>query len=436
MQTTNLRNIIFNTMKILNLCIVIFLSSIMRITIRKISESTHARDYLQTVNSLPPLTWGAAIFSVMVLVMLISYHNQLLQYFSHWVLVCAEILSGLAVIVSLDMNYNGVILLIAVHVLRYFKQQKEKIFFFVLISMSLLIFDFEIYENFLDITPFSVYAEYYTGGIKSLLIFIKNFGVSVNMALFIIYTILLLNEQVHENEEINLLNAKLNKTNEDLQKAYVELEEYAKESEKMAETKERNRLAREIHDTLGHTLTGIIAGIDAAITILPISKEQTHEQLQAVSNVARQGMTDVRRSVNALRPDMLENNNLMNAIHKMIHNMKMTGGADIHLDNRIEKMKFSEDEEEIIYRIIQEGITNAIRHGKATIIEIYIQKVYSVVQIQIKDNGKGAENVKPGFGLQHMEERLSMLGGQLSYESKNGFLLTANIPIRWGEEND
>ena len=106
------------------------------------------------------------------------------------------------------------------------------------------------------------------------------------------------------------LNNQLNSANDELKYVNMQLSEYAKESEKMAETKERNRLAREIHDTLGHSLTGIITGIEACTTLMDVAPEATKEQLKAIAEVARQGITDVRRSVKALRPDALESQTL------------------------------------------------------------------------------------------------------------------------------
>ncbi len=224
--------------------------------------------------------------------------------------------------------------------------------------------------------------------------------------------------------------------NEELQKANVELENYAKESVAMTQTRERNRLAREIHDTLGHTLTGIIAGVDACIAMISIAPDLTKQQLEVIADVARQGMKDVRRSVNALRPDVLEQGGLLGAILKMIDEMKLTTNANIVFENHIKTLKFSEDEEDVIYRIVQESVTNAIRHGKAKNIKITMEREYCIVSIIIKDDGIGAKEIKQGFGLHHMQERIDLLKGELTYDGSDGFTVTATIPIRWGEDYD
>ena len=254
------------------------------------------------------------------------------------------------------------------------------------------------------------------------------------MLLFLIYMLFLIRIQTNEKERVLELNDELNQVNSKLQEANLQLERYARESEKMAETRERNRLAREIHDTLGHTLTGIIAGLDACVAIMDIAPEATKMQLQAITDVARQGMTDVRRSVKALRPDALEKLSLEDALKKSIEEMRQATQAEIRYSCTAELRHFSEDEEDVIYRIVQESITNSIRHGHADQIKIEIRRVYNKLQICIADNGIGCEEVKKGFGLHHMEERIQMLQGSLEYESKNGFTVRVERPIRWGQE--
>ena len=232
-----------------------------------------------------------------------------------------------------------------------------------------------------------------------------------------------------------VLNERLDALYSDLLDANVQLEEYARESVKMAETKERNRLAREIHDTIGHALTGIITGIDACMALMDVAPEVAKKQLGAIGEVARQGMTDVRRSVRALRPDALEKFDLENALSRTINDMCTATNAEIEYqcDTRLDC--FTEDEEDMIYRIVQESITNAIRHGHANYIRVLIGCTGDTLQISVKDNGIGCKDIKEGFGLHHMKERLEMLGGSLRYNGKEGFEVEACIPIRRGMED-
>ena len=213
-----------------------------------------------------------------------------------------------------------------------------------------------------------------------------------------------------------------------------QLKDYSEMTEKMAETRERNRIAREIHDTLGHTMTGLSAGIDACIAMIDFSVDATKEQLNKISQVARQGIKDIRRSVNKLRPDALEHSGLQEALEKMINETMQVSDVKINYDCQVEVLKFNQDEEDMIYRVVQESITNAIRHGKAKQIDVNLWKEDKWLNLEIKDNGIGCEEIHTGFGLIHIEERIKMLKGTVEYDGSNGFKVTARIPIRWGEK--
>lgn len=431
MGTQALKNSVLSFIKSFNFIIVLYVSIISAVTIRKIGNSQAALMFLNKVNALPPVPEKMLFSSIgffVLLMILMDIHDRY-EIKHQWYMIIAELVCTVVVIAALQVNYNSVILLLAAHLIKYFEGNSRKLLLLIFGSAFFLIFDFNVCSNIFNIISFETYTEYYMGSVASVLILVKNLFTTLNVIFFIVYTILLLREQMDEKDKINSLN-------EQLQEANRELETYAAESEKLAQTRERNRLAREIHDTLGHTLTGIIAGIDAASAVADVSPEMLKQYLSLVSDVARQGMTDVRRSVNELRPDVLEQRDLLSAINKMISQMTAASKAEITLDNKAGRLSFREDEEEVIYRIIQESITNSIRHGKASTVMIGITREYNVLTIEIKDNGIGAENIEPGFGITHMKERLDMLGGEIHVDGSDGFTVVAKIPIRWGTEND
>ena len=273
------------------------------------------------------------------------------------------------------------------------------------------------------------YISYYSASVQQYLLSVYNILISLNVILFVVYCVNIINEQQGNLDEIHGLNEKLQEVNEQLQK-------YSLMAEKMAETRERNRLAREIHDTLGHTLTGIAAGIDACLAIIGTSPDQTRKQLELISKVTRDGIKDIRRSVSELRPDALERFSLDYAINKMVTDINAVSETRVYFDCRVQNLKFDEDEENAIYRVVQEGITNAIRHGHAREIWITIKRENQDILIQIKDNGIGCEEMKNGFGTKHMKERIRMLNGAVTFDGSNGFIVNARIPIRRGETYD
>lgn len=260
--------------------------------------------------------------------------------------------------------------------------------------------------------------------------------VSLNILVFIVYMIILMRNQMKENARIALLNIQLETANAKLKEMNAQLQDYAQMQEKMGETKERNRIAREIHDTLGHTMTGLSAGIDACIAMIDFSVDETKKQLNKISKVARQGIQDIRRSVNKLRPDALEHLNLEAAMEKMMEEMMEVSDVQIRYECEVPALKFNPDEEDAIYRVVQEGITNAIRHGKAANIDVHIKKENKWLVLSIQDDGVGCEEIKSGFGLIHIRERIQMLNGEVTYDGSHGFHIVAKIPIRWGENYD
>lgn len=215
-----------------------------------------------------------------------------------------------------------------------------------------------------------------------------------------------------------------------------ELKDYAAITEKIGESNERKRLAREIHDTLGHALTGIAAGIDACIAIVENNPQATKNQLEIISKVVRQGIGDVRNSLNKLRPGALEEHGFKGAIEKMISEFSGVSDLKINLDYRLDNVDFENTKEDIFFRIIQESITNGLRHGGASIIDIALYKEKESVILKIQDNGIGCKEINYGFGLKQMQERVAMINGQVHFDGTNGFLTVVKIPMQRGECND
>ena len=267
------------------------------------------------------------------------------------------------------------------------------------------------------------YLAFYSLHTRSVLQLVIESLSALEMILFILYMVLFISQQTSEKQEILNLNRQLQQANE-------QLRVYAEESAHTAQVQERNRLAREIHDTLGHVLTGITAGADACIQMMDDSPEMARHQMELIADTARNGMNDVRRSVKALRPDSLEKETLSGALNKMCTSMAQSSGAQIQLEESLAGLTLSQDEEDCVYRTVQEGITNAIRHGHATRVQVRCHIEDGVLEVSVRDNGIGCKSVTPGFGLQHMQERMLMLGGTFWYENSDGFCIRAEIPLR------
>ena len=425
-------------MSIINLIILVFLSAVFMITLNKINNNFEARNFLENITYLPqePIAATVMIFiSFFLLIYIIEIRRkQRRKQQVSVVLYGAEIILCLIIIKFLYVNYNGIILLVIADIVTDIKDKHTRGLFLVIMGMMYMFSDYDIISMFVDIISFQQFLSVYPSQISMMIQGTRNILVAVNVIAFTAYMIILMRNQMKENARIGHLNLQLQTANMRLKEMNEQLQDYAEMSEKMAETRERNRIAREIHDTLGHTMTGLSAGIDACIAMIDFSVDATKEQLNKISQVARQGIKDIRRSVNKLRPDALEHSGLREALEKMIEETMQVSDVKIDYECQVDTLKFNQDEEDMIYRVVQESITNAIRHGEAKYIEVRLWKENKWLNLVIKDNGIGCEEIHTGFGLIHIEERIKMLQGTVEYDGSDGFKVTARIPIRWGEK--
>lgn len=427
-------------MLVVNFLAVAFISTVIYRTSEVIRAHYDARVFLDSVGTIP-VNPGKNLVICMVLMALlvVSFITRQVrrdgragEILPGWWNVASLLLDFVlcgAVIFCLDFNYNGLLLLVFANSIAYVRDGKLRILFVVLAITGYLVADYNILSISMPLYNFQDYVHYYSTSAQQYLLSAFNIMNSLNIILFIVYCVYVINVQQGTIEEVNRLYHEIQKANEQLQ-------EYADMSERMAQTRERNRLAREIHDTLGHTLTGIAMGIDACLALIDTNVDLTKAQLRKLSDVSREGIRDIRRSVNELRPDALERLSLELAIRKMITDMSKLSDVQIFFETDESGLKFDEDEENAIYRVIQESITNAVRHGKAKKIWISMKKEEGELWLVIRDNGTGCENMKSGFGTKHIKERIEMLQGTVDFDGRDGFTVTARIPIRWGENYD
>ncbi len=429
------------SMIIINLIAVLFVPGFIYITTRSIYDHFMARDFLQNVEAIPNdpfqlMFLAAGLFIALMISYFVREHHTDNSIKIIYATIVADFVISIAIIWILNFNYNGVLFLVFANLITYAKGNKGKYLLMFLAIASFLIADFDLIGLNYPLYSIHDYIAYYDANTQKYILALYNLMISLNMVAFIIYCIYVIQEQRGTIDEVSMLYEKLTQANEELQDANVQLKEYAVITEKIGETRERNRLAREIHDTLGHTLTGISAGVDACLATIDKTPNQTKHQLELIAEVTRSGILDVRRSVNKLRPDALERLSLESAILELIREMNSVSGIKIHFASKVETLKFDEDEENAIYRVIQESVTNAIRHGKATNVWISIEKDGPKLLLTIQDDGIGCQEMKKGFGTRHITERIEMLNGTVQFDGSNGFAVHVQIPIRWGEEYD
>jgi signal transduction histidine kinase len=216
----------------------------------------------------------------------------------------------------------------------------------------------------------------------------------------------------------------------ELEEVNVQLAAYATQAEELAMTQERNRLAREIHDNLGHYLTIVNVQIEAAKLLIVSEPNRALDAMNKAQELTQKGLTRVRESVAALRESPVSNRPLGDAIASLVEEAQTTGivtefevaGEPQALENKIALA---------LYRVAQEGLTNVRKHARASRVDVLLDFQPSEVCLQVQDNGVGATQTTGGFGLLGIRERMQLLGGRLeiSTEVRKGFCLTACVTM-------
>lgn len=219
---------------------------------------------------------------------------------------------------------------------------------------------------------------------------------------------------------------------QDLAKAHETLAQYAVQAEELATAKERNRLAREIHDSLGHYLTAINVQLEAARTLLESDPSQALPPLARAQSLTKEGLHEVRRSVAALRASPLEGKPLTTVLAQLVEDLRATGIAatfDVHG----EAQALPPQLELALYRVTQEALTNVRKHAQARHTEVSLTYTAADVRLRVQDDGVGGDSDAPtgGFGLVGLRERVQLLGGELHCvtEPGKGFVLEIQIPF-------
>ena len=415
---------------VINLVAIVYNASIYLFATNYVAAKGFSHSLLERLDAIPGspslIFWvSISLYGSLLLVMYYRerHPNQLSVYDKATII---EILLMLVIFSVLHSSYNGLILLVFADIFygsKEFNSSKDKKYWFSFIILSfgmLLLSNYDLMSLFIKLPSLDTYIRFYPESVRLLLLFGKNFLYSLNIVVFMIsllfYILSAITERHRIEEELRMAS-----------QANRELNSYLALSEKI-EDRERKRIAREIHDTLGHALTGISAGIDAVKVLVDIDTNRAKEQLNNVSVVVRDGIRDVRGSLNKMRPGALENNTLKEALIKIIREYEAISNLEIHLRYEWDNIDLDIAKEDIVFRVIQESITNSVRHGHAKTIWIELLEEEEAYVMTIQDDGVGFDELHYGYGLKQMQERLMIIGGSVRFENRDGFYTHIEIP--------
>ena len=214
----------------------------------------------------------------------------------------------------------------------------------------------------------------------------------------------------------------------ELASAHEQLRDHAAQAERLATAQERNRVARDIHDGLGHSLTVVQMQVKAARAVLPTDQAKADAVLAEAQEQAEAALTEVRRSVRALReprpvaplPDALQELAEQNSVAGIPTRLEISGAP----------RPLAEEAREALYRAAQEGLTNVRKHAEATRVDLRLAYADAGVRLEVRDDGSGtADEPSTGFGLVGLRERAAHLGGRLHLESAPGRGSTLSVEV-------
>jgi signal transduction histidine kinase len=224
-----------------------------------------------------------------------------------------------------------------------------------------------------------------------------------------------------------------------LEDAHCQLRAYATQIEALAVAEERNRLAREIHDSLGHYLTAMTMQLQAAGKLVAKEPERAAASIAKAEEMARESLAEVRRSVTALRASPVDTAALGDAIGELVQNLR-DGGIAATFTVRGTSPSLPIQTKTTLYRAAQEGLTNVRKHANASAVEIELVYEPEQATLTIADNGMGQRGKESaGFGLLGLRERVTLLGGVLEAgdDPAGGFRLHVAIPLQaQGQEDE
>ena len=192
------------------------------------------------------------------------------------------------------------------------------------------------------------------------------------------------------------------------------------EIEHLAKIAERERIARDLHDLLGHTLSLIILKSELASKLAESNPTRAAAEIRDVESISREALAQVRSAVKGYRSAGLD--------RELAHARETLETAGIQVESLIERPKIPAAYETVLVLALREAVTNVVRHAQATVCQLRVKNIGSWCELELADNGRGGETPE-GSGLSGMRTRVEALGGTLQRDGRNGTVLRVRLPL-------
>jgi signal transduction histidine kinase len=221
-----------------------------------------------------------------------------------------------------------------------------------------------------------------------------------------------------------------------LAEANVKLVQYASTVEQLTISRERNRLSRELHDTLAHTLSALVVQLDAVVAVWEPIPERAREMMEGMLKTTRKGLDETRRALRALRAAPLEEMGLVLALKTLAEDFAARNGMSLDLDVPEDINSLPPEVEHGFYRVAQEALENVIQHAGAKLVQVRLEQSEARLTLTVADDGRGFDTAQEAtehqLGLQGMYERAELLGAEIEVNSE----MEKGTLVRLSKEND
>ncbi|UQD51465.1 sensor histidine kinase [Bacillus methanolicus] len=309
----------------------------------------------------------------------------------------------------------------------------------VLLSIGLiLISSFYIYPLFILLLPTNLY-EFATGHIRKKwmlfllllfpIVFVQEdlYPVYGLVALFSFMSFTIAKQYTFRTEQLENQLDKMRKDMQRLSKSLNEYHEFIEQSQYTLQLEERNRLSQEIHDKIGHSMTGALIQMEAAKRLMDIDKEKAIQLLQNAIHISKEGIENIRMTLKQIKPPSEQIG--INRVRLFIEEFSAKHHIQIPFVCKGNLEVITPIQWKIIYENITEALTNVMKYAEATVVSIEIHVLNTLIKVEVKDNGKGAEKIKKDLGIIGMEERAASVNGTVIVDGTKGFSVTTLLPI-------
>ncbi|MFZ7119985.1 MAG: sensor histidine kinase [Eubacteriaceae bacterium] len=358
-----------------------------------------------------------------------------------------------AINIRLLILITTIILIFICNIIQYifFKEQKHYIIIYLLKILFVFLLEYNsryvtnyafhvYYSIFLvDLAIFLTLKNYIWMGLVltfvSIIKYINKLSLESNFSVFseviffalinlLIYVVLgFVKYSINEKKKVEELYAELRVANDTLI-------DHSKNIEKLTLMQERTRVARDLHDSIGHKITGLIIQLEMTQYYHSIDINKSKELLDNAKLTARESLSELRHVVNAFKED-INNNEVEISINQLIDKFNKNVNINTHLIIQGEKRRIRPEVKFVIFRFVQEGLTNCAKHSQCTKIIVLIDYNDKGIKVSVSDNGEFDWEITEGNGIAGIRERVESINGSLIYRKTNGFEIIIFIP--WEE---